>query len=132
MRNLLFCIYFIASFTFASDKYGREWEDTCDQNQSTMNECAEREYIKLDNELNKLYKMKMSSLTNNDSKSYLKSSQLAWISFRDKDCLYQLSQNKMGGSISSLIKFTCMYVHTKRRIDDLNEYLACTDDGCPF
>jgi uncharacterized protein YecT (DUF1311 family) len=95
-----------------------------------INACASEQFKHADDELNRLYKEKMTALETKESKDRLRDSQRAWVSFRDKACSYESDQFS-GGSIWPLMHFGCMERHTQKRIDDLKGYLACTENDCP-
>lgn len=100
-------------------------------NQVEMNECAAASFKKADAELNKLYKMQIDRLEDEDAKQRLRDAQRAWIAFRDTACLYEAGPPDESGSIWALEHFSCLNYHTRKRIEDMKEYLACDSPPCP-
>jgi uncharacterized protein YecT (DUF1311 family) len=113
------------------EQWRKEALENCEKNQLTMNVCAVEHFKDADNELNALFLEKMKTLTTKEGKQYLQSAQRAWISFRDKDCLYQAGPKEGSGSIWALEQYSCLKYHTDRRIQDIKRYLECTQNGCP-
>jgi uncharacterized protein YecT (DUF1311 family) len=109
-----------------------KWGADCEKNQLEMNTCASQIFGAADSELNALYRQQMNYLSDKTYKQYLKSSQLEWIKFRDKDCIYQAGDGSGGGSMYYFELFNCRYIHTKRRIEDLKSYVECRENGCPY
>ena len=133
MKKFISILALIASLTaFAGDSEEVEMKGDCNKNQATINECANKQFVEADKELNTLYRQKLSTLSNKFYASSLREAQLAWIRFRDRDCLYQVGPEDGRGSISDLVLASCKYAHTKRRINDLNRYISWTENGCPY
>lgn len=134
--------FFLASFVFListlsiSNAHAKQpvTDIVCnheDYSQLAMNECAYVAFYKEDDELNLLYKEKIGSLKNVETRNRFKNSQLAWIKYRDASCLYENGPKENSGSIWPLVNFRCMSSFTKERIVRLKEYIGCTDNGCP-
>lgn len=98
--------------------------------QGDLNQCAADRFKLADDELNRLYKKKLLSLKY-DQDSF-RDMQRAWIVFRDKACFYESGPREGGGSIWPLGHFNCMEYHTRKRIEDMKQYLECTSNGCPY
>ena len=98
--------------------------------QLETNVCAGEQFKLADEELNRLYKEKLDTLTA-DRESF-RDMQRAWLVFRDKACFYETGPREEGGSSWPLTDATCMEYHTKKRIEDLKMYLKCTQNGCPY
>lgn len=97
-------------------------------NQVENNICIQREYKASDAELNRLYKLLINDLVNSKP---LKESQLSWIRFRDKACIYELSGLGEDGSLPFYQKTACLIDLTEKRILDLKVYFTWTYDGSP-
>ena len=102
----------------------------CDANQASMNQCAGKELAVLDAQLNKHYKAQMAWLKDPVRKQALKDSQVKWIAFRDADCRYVAGKAEDGGSMWPLVQSQCLAKHTKVRVKQLEDYVACREDGC--
>lgn len=103
----------------------------CDANQASMNQCAAKELSALDARLNQYYKAQMTWLEDPAKKQALKEAQVKWIAFRDSDCLYEAGKAQDGGSIWSLVQSQCLAKHTRVRVKQLEDYVACREQGCP-
>ncbi|MBK7898271.1 MAG: DUF1311 domain-containing protein [Azonexus sp.] len=96
-----------------------------------VNHCASFKFAEADAEMNELYKEKLASAKSPASKKRFRDAQRAWLTFRDKVCLYEAGLDNESGSIWPFHQFGCMEFYTKRRIDDFKVYLKCTTDDCP-
>jgi uncharacterized protein YecT (DUF1311 family) len=122
----------IASGSLHAEHDSGKWN--CDGSQLEMNFCAAERYKHADESLNQLYRRKLSELMDAPTQARFRDAQRAWIVFRDKACLYEAGPydaNGGGRTIWALQDFTCRERLTKQRIDDLKEYLQCTQNGCP-
>lgn len=107
------------------------WKEECNNSQRSMNICSGEMLDFYDKELNRLYSIQMNHIQSDDRKKLLKEAQLAWINFRDKDCLYSVSKREKSGSIWPATHNSCLSERTKSRIKELRTYVACRDNGCP-
>lgn len=105
--------------------------EDCSTTQTSMNECAGKEYAALDAELNKQYKAQMAYLKLPANKQKFQDAQKKWIVFRDADCLYQVGKREDGGSLWTLSQTQCLADHTKVRVEQLKALAACRQEGCP-
>jgi uncharacterized protein YecT (DUF1311 family) len=105
--------------------------DDCDANQAAMNQCAAKELATLDADLNKQYKAQMNYLKTPAKKQALQDAQKKWIALRDADCAYQVGKREDSGSIWPLLQTNCLAAQTKVRVEQLKEYVACREEGCP-
>jgi uncharacterized protein YecT (DUF1311 family) len=98
-------------------------KDPCEnaQNQQEMNHCAEDEFHKADQKLNKLYN-NLGSKLEPERLAKLKEAERAWVKFRDADCDFVTYINK-GGSIYPLVYFGCLTESTNDRIKQLEQML---------
>ena len=102
-------------------------------NQSTLNECAARQYKQADARLNTLYQQINGHLKDNpQGKKSLLTAQRAWLAFRDAECTFAASGVE-GGSIYPLIHNQCLADLTQKRAETLKGYLDCQegDLSCP-
>lgn len=101
----------------------------CDQNQQTMNACAQQRYAKADESLNRIYRRNMKRQSDTAAQQALREAQRAWIVYRDKDCAVEAGPRETSGSIWPLQYYGCMERHTVRRTEDLRQQ-ACGMEGC--
>jgi uncharacterized protein YecT (DUF1311 family) len=90
-----------------------------DLNQHEMNMCAHRDYQVADRRLNAAYRA-LTGKIDARAKTLLVEAQRAWISFRDKECKYEASENE-GGSIYPMMVSGCMARLTNQRTKELKE-----------
>lgn len=105
----------------------------CDNatSQSEMTACAGTDFKRADAKLNASYSKLMKSLSP-ASQARLKTSQRAWIAFRDAECLMRSSGDD-GGSVAPMIRANCASELTQVRTKDLVELGSCEegDLSCP-
>ena len=114
----------------ADDMLAQPLED-CHENQLAENVCARRAFDAADKALNLRFASQLSQLESAQTKSQFRAAQRAWVAFRDADCLYQTGKPEDSGSIWPLLHWSCMEAHTTIRVEQLKQYVACTEDGCP-
>ena len=85
--------------------------------QQDMNQCADRDFHRADEALNRAYRAAMAKLDKDDA-ALLRSAQRAWLAFRDAECSYEAAPNQ-GGSIYPLIYDGCLTALTKDRTRQL-------------
>ena len=119
--------------TTASAKDDTHINRECDNGAPMLeiNQCASFKFAEADAEMNELYKEKLATAKSAASKKRLRDAQRAWLTFRDKACLYEAKPEKESGSIWPFHQFGCMEFYTRRRILDFQVYLNCTTDDCP-
>lgn len=101
--------------------------------QSTLNECAARQYKQADAQLNTLYQQINGHLKDNpQGKKSLLMAQRAWLAFRDAECTFAASGVE-GGSVYPLIHNQCLADLTQKRVETFKGYLDCQegDLSCP-
>ncbi|MCQ3000623.1 lysozyme inhibitor LprI family protein [Pseudomonas syringae] len=103
----------------------------CDANQAAMNRCAGQQLAALDAELNKQYKAQIAYLQTPEKKQAFKAAQQKWIAFRDADCMYQAGKAEDSGSMWPLLQSRCLAEQTRVRVEQLKQYAACRQEGCP-
>jgi len=87
--------------------------------QAEASGCAHREYLAADAELNKAYN-RLAGILNAEEKALLKESELAWIKYRDSNCVFESSQYA-GGTMRPMIESFCLARVTKARTAELKE-----------
>jgi len=103
------------------DKY---IEDCMEKDMSTagMVKCLNEAYDKYDNELNRLYKILMKELDEESAKE-LKSAQLEWIAFRDKEFkLIDAIYAKLEGTMYIPMRVSDRIEIVKKRVLDFEAY----------
>lgn len=89
--------------------------------QAEASACAYREYQAADAELNRIYNRLTIALDAED-KALLKQSELAWIKYRDSNCVFESSQYK-GGTMRPMIESFCLTRVTRARAAELKDQL---------
>jgi uncharacterized protein YecT (DUF1311 family) len=98
-----------------------------------MNECAADDFQAADNRLNATYKEVTDRLqTFVPVRQLLVKSELAWIQFRDSECLFATSGAR-DGSVYAMLVSQCKADLTRERTKHLQTYLRCQegDLSCP-
>ena len=103
--------------------------DCAKNNEIEIGACLQEAAKKADRIMNETYNKKMSQL-GNESKDRLRKAQRAWIVFRDMSCHYEADVAK-GGSMEGELWQLCLEKMTKQRSKELEEYISCTENGCP-
>lgn len=127
--RILLLVFLLPTLCIADDYL---WEDKCDRDQRSMNICAGEMFRFYDKELNRLYTIQMEHLQTKSRKKYFKDAQVAWVAFRDKDCLYSVGKREDSGSIWPAAHKSCLAEKTKKRVVELKRYVMCRDNGCPY
>jgi uncharacterized protein YecT (DUF1311 family) len=86
--------------------------------QYEANECAHKEYVAADAELNKVYNQLASKLEDQEQRAQLKAAELAWIKYRDANCEFEGLFYK-GGTMRPMIESFCKAGMTKARTAEL-------------
>jgi len=92
--------------------------------QMDMNICAGNDYQAADKMLNSAYAKLIAALDDAGLKAKLKAAQRSWISFRDKECIFETAGSE-GGSIHPLEYAGCMNKLTKERTKAIEALAAC-------
>lgn len=129
MKKLLFTILFlIAALPLMAQKYDhpidKTTEDCMEKDMSTagMVKCLNEAYDKYDKELNRLYKILMKGLDEESAKE-LKSAQLEWIAFRDKEFkLIDAVYSKLEGTMYIPMRVSDRVEIVKKRVLDFEAY----------
>ncbi len=97
------------------------------QSQQEMNRQAYAEYDKTDAELNKVYAKVLAKL-DDEGKAKLKAAQRAWVAFRGAQA--EMDADLMrGGSAAPLLRAGSLTGTTKKRVQELKEFLKQLEDG---
>ena len=102
-------------------------QSRCDntQTQADMNGCAVEMFKQADAQLNAAYQ-RLTYIVSPERKAKLTQAQLAWIQFRDNQCLFELSNAGRAGGHSGLgviTRYTCLKLWTEKRTNDFNQYI---------
>lgn len=105
-------------------------QSRCDntQTQDDMNACAIEMYKQADAQLNAAYQ-RLTYIVSPERKAKLTQAQLAWIQFRDNQCLFELTNTRGGrsngveGSMAPIIRYSCLKHWTEKRTNDFNQYI---------
>jgi uncharacterized protein YecT (DUF1311 family) len=87
--------------------------------QMEMNICADKDYRRADDALNRAYKKAMAN-EDDKGRNLLRTAERAWIKFRDAHCEYATS-GSAGGSIHPMDYANCITQLTTLRTKQLNE-----------
>lgn len=97
-----------------------------------MNECAGRDYEKVDAELNRVYKAALAAIPEMavdeprfNAKSWeaaLRASQRAWIAYRDAECDEHVPMSWSGGTGTTVAVISCKTGLTEERTKALREH----------
>lgn len=106
------------------------FNEGCEKNQANLNICSGYDFKVQDAKLNALYKKQMARVKGTDDAKRLVNAQRAWLKFVDADCLYQTGPLEESGTIWPLQNNMCRTTHFAQRIQQLESFLECTQDGC--
>jgi uncharacterized protein YecT (DUF1311 family) len=90
------------------------------QTQYEMDECAHKELVAADAELNRVYNQLAAKLEDAEQRAQLKTAELAWIKFRDENCTFEGLFYK-GGTMRPMIESFCKADVTRTRTAQLKE-----------
>jgi uncharacterized protein YecT (DUF1311 family) len=121
-----------AKRTGATAERVREAASTgCDSDMSSMNLCAEYQFVVADRRMNEVYRGAISSHSESKAVPALIRSQRAWLSYRDTVCKFE-SSGVEGGSLHAFSSLRCLKTKTELRTTELQEYGSCNQPGCPW
>jgi len=103
----------------------------CDSDMSSMNLCAEYQFVVADRRMNEVYKSVISRHRDSKSIPALIQSQKAWLSYRNAACAFE-SSGVMGGSLHAFSSLRCSMAKTELRATELEAYDSCSQPGCPW
>jgi uncharacterized protein YecT (DUF1311 family) len=96
------------------------------QTQYEMDECAHKEFVAADAELNRVYNLLAAKLDDAEQRAQLKTAELAWIKFRDENCTFEGLFYK-GGTMRPMIESFCKADVTRTRTAQLREQIKTYD-----
>jgi uncharacterized protein YecT (DUF1311 family) len=85
--------------------------------QRDMNDCAHREFMRVDSALNGAYRLLLQH-TDRKEQDALRAAQRAWLVYRDKECTFE-SASSSGGSIHGMEYDACLTTMTTARTTEL-------------
>jgi uncharacterized protein YecT (DUF1311 family) len=115
----------VCLLTFASAAAQKQRQTNPCENapsQYEANECAHKEYVAADAELNKVYSQLASKLEDQEQRAQLKAAELAWIKYRDTNCEFEGLFYK-GGTMRPMIESFCKAGMTKARTAELRKQI---------
>ncbi len=139
-QNIIFCIFFATVVLYLFFNSHVAANDSCMDRAKTqldLTECAANEFKKTDGELNRLYQSILADYAENKLfLEKLKTSQRAWIKFRDAemDVLFPInpedeSKFNVYGKIYSMCYYSYMSEMTRERIYQLKKRFEKKDDS---
>ncbi len=96
----------------------------------SMQRCAYYYHLASDIALNQTYARLKKQLAKKSAEDKLLRAQRAWIAFRDATCTYE-TDSYVGGRGEGIEYWGCIDRLTEKRTEQLENYLACKDAGCP-
>lgn len=130
MKRFALCLAMLAALApapvtgvAALQQQKQKQKPSCDEagTQFEMNQCAHREYLSADAELNKVYKQLVSEL-DGEELAKLKVAEAAWLKYRDAHCEYESFFNR-GGTIRPMIHSFCLARVTGARTEELKQQI---------
>jgi uncharacterized protein YecT (DUF1311 family) len=95
------------------------------QTATDQSACAVEMFKQADAQLNAAYQ-RLTYIISPERKAKLTQAQLAWIKFRDNQCLFEWSNAGRAGGNSSqgvITRYTCLKRWTEKRTNDFNQYI---------
>ena len=125
MKRIALAILFVVCLiSFANAKAQRQRQTQPCENapsQYEADECAHKEYVAADAELNKVYNQLAAKLEAG-GRAKLKAAEASWLKYRDDNCAYE-EELYEGGSMQPLIYSSCLERMTKSRTTELRGQL---------
>jgi uncharacterized protein YecT (DUF1311 family) len=103
-------------------------------NEIDMNACLGERARKIETQLNDTYRQLFVALKGRPGQALLKKSQEAWVRFRGLDCKYYVSGLSQDAPVQTHVSTDLTLCETARaetRIKELEDFIACTNNGCP-
>jgi len=116
----IFCLLPLAGAKAQKQRQTNPCENAPSQYEA--DECAHKQYVAADAELNKFYNQLASKLEDQEQRAQLKAAELAWIKYRDTDCEFASSFYK-GGTMRPMIESFCKTDVTNARMKELREQI---------
>lgn len=130
MRRIVLAILFVAGLVcFAGAKAQKQKQaEPCPgaQTQYEMDECAHKELVAADAELNRVYNQLAAKVDDAEQRAQLKTAELAWIKFRDENCTFEGLFYK-GGTMRPMIESFCKADVTRTRTAQIREQIKTYD-----
>ncbi|MDQ3918504.1 MAG: lysozyme inhibitor LprI family protein [Acidobacteriota bacterium] len=123
---LLFVVCLISFAGAAAQKQKQAEPCPGAQTQYEMDECAHKEFVAADAELNRVYNQLAAKLDDAEQRAQLKTAELAWIKFRDENCTFEGLFYK-GGTMRPMIESFCKADVTRKRTAQLREQIKTYD-----
>ena len=97
-----------------------------------MTSCLADELKRADDTVTNLYRALMKQLNSPADRARLREAQHAWLTFRDKSCVYEVGpSDRTAGTVSPLEQTGCLAKYTKQRAEQLQDYVTrCEQHGC--
>ncbi len=89
--------------------------------QADLNKCAAANLAAADAALNAVYRQLMAQQGDKSSKHQLRDVERAWLTYRDKECAFEIGPQHEGGSIWPMEMSNCLEQKTAARIRELKE-----------
>src|ERR671931_299433 len=116
MKRIVSCLLFVLLLLSAGVAKTQKQRQTnpCENapSQYEADQCAHKEYVAADAELNKVYNQLASKLEDQEQRAQLKAAELAWIKYRDANCEFEGLFYK-GGTMRPMIESFCKAGMTK-------------------
>ena len=126
MKRIVPCLLLVLLLLSAAGAKTQKQRQTnpCENapSQYEANQCAHREYVAADAELNKVYNQLAAKLDDAEQRAQLKAAELAWIKYRDENCTFEGLFYK-GGTMRPMIESFCLAHVTKARAAELREQI---------
>jgi uncharacterized protein YecT (DUF1311 family) len=126
IKRIVPCILLVVCFVtvVALSKTQKQQTQPCKdaQTQFEMNQCAHKEFVAADAELNKAYNRLASKLEEEELRAQLKTAELAWIKYRDATCDFEGGFYK-GGTMRPMVESFCLARVTSARTAELKQQL---------
>lgn len=122
--GLKFIVITAIVFGFANNSRAQSRCDTM-QTATDQSACAVEMFKQADAQLNAAYQ-RLTYIISPERKAKLTQAQLAWIQFRDNQCLFEWSNAGRAGGNSSqgvITRYTCLKHWTEKRTNDFNQYI---------
>jgi uncharacterized protein YecT (DUF1311 family) len=106
-----------------------KWGSESNRNRILCESVKERELADL--KMNEILDELIQNLLEEDAKKAVSETQIKWQEYAEKSCYYETVQ-WLQGRESSIMEETCMLKKINSRTEELQSYLNCNENGCPF
>jgi uncharacterized protein YecT (DUF1311 family) len=127
-------LLFVATQGARSDEAPPKHRACQEMNEIEMNACLGGRARRIETKLNNTYRQLFAALKGKPGQALLKKSQEAWLRFRGLDCRYYVSGLGQDAPVQTHVSTDLTLCETARaetRIKELEDFIACTDNGCP-